>query len=309
MKCNKCNTLFKNNGACIKHQNNCKLVKNIIEEYNSGISLRSLSINYKSTPNIIKKFLENNNVSIRTELENLKIKSINGTKRRHSEETKKKMSEDRKKYLKENPDKHPWKKDTKFISIPCENFKKVLDELNIKYLPEYTPSDDRAFSIDILLPQYKIAIEVNGNQHYNKNATLKAYYQERHDFISNLGYEVYELHYSLFFNNNKMITIINSIIDNKPLFDFNYEEYLIKTLNKVKLNKNKKLCKCGKEICVGNTNCGECNALLRRKVVRPELSVLLEDIKKLGYRGAGKKYNVSDASIKKWIKNYKLFTN
>ena len=30
------------------------------------------------------------------------------------------------KYLKENPDKHPWKKNDKFKSKPCEKFKKML---------------------------------------------------------------------------------------------------------------------------------------------------------------------------------------
>jgi transposase-like protein len=35
---------------------------------------------------------------------------------------------------------------------------------------------------------------------------------------------------------------------------------------------------------------------------RPELSVLLEDISSLGYKGAGRKYGVSDNAIRKWVK-------
>lgn len=42
----------------------------------------------------------------------------------------------------------------------------------------------------------------------------------------------------------------------------------------------------------------------QRKVERPSLELLLTDIKELGYRGTGKKYSVSDNSIRKWIKNY-----
>ena len=44
-------------------------------------------------------------------------------KRKHSEESKKLISEKRIEWLKNNPDKHPWKKNTKFISIPCEILK------------------------------------------------------------------------------------------------------------------------------------------------------------------------------------------
>lgn len=42
-----------------------------------------------------------------------------------------------------------------------------------------------------------------------------------------------------------------------------------------------------------------------RKVERPSYVVLLKDITELGYSGTGRKYNVSDNSIRKWIKNYK----
>jgi hypothetical protein len=40
-----------------------------------------------------------------------------------------------------------------------------------------------------------------------------------------------------------------------------------------------------------------------RKVERPSLGQLEEDIKNIGYSGTGKKYGVSDNSIRKWIKN------
>ena len=297
-KCSKCNMLFNNNGACIRHQNNCKLGIHIIEEYNSGISLRSLVVKYHSNYPTIKRFLEDNNIHIRTEEELLKIKSVNSSKYRHSDEVKEKLSQKRKQYLKDNPDKHPWKNKEKFKSIPCENFKKVLDELNIKYLPEYTPSDDRAFSIDISLPQYKIAIEVNGNQHYNSDGTLKPYYQERHDFLANLGYEVNELHYSLFFVKEKMISLINSIIENKPLFDFDYDGYLLE-----KLTKKKCPCKiCGDEIYRGTGICRKCSDNNRRKVKRPTMEQLKKEVEQFGYRGTGKIYDVSDNCIRKWIK-------
>jgi transposase-like protein len=41
------------------------------------------------------------------------------------------------------------------------------------------------------------------------------------------------------------------------------------------------------------------------KLVRPPYEELLEEISLLGYVGVGRKYGVSDNSIRKWIKIYK----
>lgn len=47
------------------------------------------------------------------------------------------------------------------------------------------------------------------------------------------------------------------------------------------------------------------NKILKRKVERPSLEVLLKEVDELGYRAVGRKYGVSDNSIRKWIKMYK----
>lgn len=39
-----------------------------------------------------------------------------------------------------------------------------------------------------------------------------------------------------------------------------------------------------------------------RKVERPSEEIILKDIKELGYKGAGRKYGVSDNAVRKWIK-------
>ncbi len=46
------------------------------------------------------------------------------------------------------------------------------------------------------------------------------------------------------------------------------------------------------------------SAIKRRKVNRPELIELLNDVNKFGYSATGRKYNVSDNAIRKWIKMY-----
>lgn len=49
-------------------------------------------------------------------------------KRFCSAKSRKKISEKRIKYLKENPDKHPWRQNAKFRSMPCDKLKGILEE-------------------------------------------------------------------------------------------------------------------------------------------------------------------------------------
>jgi hypothetical protein len=125
-----------------------------------------------------------------------------------SPEDKEKISIGRKKFLKDNPDKHPWKNSSKFISGPCEIFKKHLTDNGYQFNEEWAPLTDRAFSIDIAFVDKKIGIEINGNQHYNRDGNLKPYYQERHDLIVSAGWTLIEVHYSYCFN----VAIMNKIL-------------------------------------------------------------------------------------------------
>ena len=122
-------------------------------------------------------------------------------------EFKKKVSEGRKQYLLEHPDEHPWKNSNKFISKPCEYLKEKLKENNIDFTEEYSPLENRNFSIDIVFLDKKIGIEVNGNQHYDNDGNLTQYYQERHELIESAGWKLFEIHYYDVYKDN----IINKI--------------------------------------------------------------------------------------------------
>ncbi|QBQ76898.1 hypothetical protein WFK_00135 [Escherichia phage vB_EcoM_WFK] len=134
--------------------------------------------------------------------------------REHSEEARIKISNARKKWLNENPDKHPWKKNTKFKSVPCEFLKSKLIENGISFIEEYQPVKNRAYCTDIALIDKKIIIEVNGNQHYSnpKKKILAPYYKERHDIIKSLGWEIYELHYAEVYKEDIVNNLIASIV-------------------------------------------------------------------------------------------------
>jgi len=47
----------------------------------------------------------------------------------------------------------------------------------------------------------------------------------------------------------------------------------------------------------------------KRKVERPSYEVLKEEVSKYGYSKIGRKYGVSDNSIRKWIKTYEKYEN
>lgn len=134
--------------------------------------------------------------------------------REHTLESIQKISDGRKKWLKENPDKHPWKKNSKFKSVPCEFLKNRLIKAGIHFVEEYQPVENRAYSCDIALIDKKIIIEINGNQHYSnpKQKVLAPYYQERHDIIKSLGWKIYELHYAEVYKDDIVNNLIASIV-------------------------------------------------------------------------------------------------
>ena len=70
-----------------------------------------------------------------------------------------------------------------------------------------------------------------------------------------------------------------------------------------KKNPKTHLCDCGKRIWYTSKKCKHCQDINQRKEIRPEYNFLLADIKKLGYKTTGKKYNVTDGAIRKWIKS------
>jgi very-short-patch-repair endonuclease len=205
------------------------------------------------------------------------------------------------KFLKENPNQHPWKRKGKQKSLPCEKLKTILQENDLIFNEEYTPIEsDRFYSMDISFLKNKIGVEVNGNQHYNSDGSLKEYYRIRNEHFISLGWKIIEIHYSKVYIDEFVIKLVDYL---KTFDEYSYEE--LKELNNlIKFNKGNKdkHCSCGKKILKNSKTCNQCWALYRRKVDRPTYNVLINDVKELGYLGTGRKYGVSDNSIRKWIK-------
>lgn len=251
---------------------------------------------------------------------------------KHTEETRKKISEKRKKWLKANPDKHVWKRHSKFKSIPCEKVKQFLSENKIRFLPEFTPLIDRAFAVDIAFPEKMVCIEINGNQHYDATGKLKPYYQEKHNLITDAGWKIIEIHYSLCYNQeyiSSLMSTINNVpslndfdydiwenggstgirnrnnaleercdiqFHHRPLDKFQYEVYI--PINK---KKEKKKCEdCGKELnYYKSKRCSKCAARRQPKVKLPEKDELQRMVYELPMTKLSKQFGLSDVGLKK----------
>lgn len=131
-----------------------------------------------------------------------------------SEEVKRKISIGRKKWLEKNPDKYPWKRKDKnrFISVPCECLKDILKKNNYKFIEEFTDNTwEHKYSLDIAFPEKKLAIEINGTQHYNKDGSLAPYYQKRHDYLESKGWNILEIHYAKCYKKEEIENLKNTI--------------------------------------------------------------------------------------------------
>lgn len=256
---------------------------------NEGKTVKEISAELNTTNAIIRKNLKEYG---------LKTKSI----RTHTSQTKKLIAEKRKQWLAANPDKHPWRSKNKFESIPCKILKEKLRSNNINFIEEFQPAleQNKFYSIDIAIPEKMIGIEVNGNQHYNKDGTLKPYYLERSNFIKQLGWQLIEIHYSLVYNNDYILNIINSILQEKTNLNFDIQKYF-KYKEEIKVKKF--FCKCGKPKCGQAKLCRDCAREAMRKfhISKEELEKMT---KELPITKIGKIFGVSDTAIKKRCKQY-----
>jgi hypothetical protein len=118
---------------------------------------------------------------------------------------------------------------------------------------------------------------------------------------------------SLHLGEAKSITLVSHESWNKQLKDLWFK----KKTGRPKKEKIKKNCLCcNKEILVVKSKenrtkfCSEiCSRLYRRKVERPSKEQLVIDIRSLSWLSIGRKYGVSDRTIKKWAISYDIDTS
>lgn len=262
--------------------------------YNDNKTWDDVIIYFNINYNTINKALKNGIINSRIKSESVKLSHKNKP-RILSEETKKKISESRIKYLKENPDKVPYLLNhySKGESYPEEYFDKIFKINKLKYKKQLPIS---IYHLDFAFIENGINIEIDGEQHYVDSRIIES--NKRKDiFLKDNGWDVIRIRWSEYKKMNKSDKekYINDLIN-----------YINKKQFKIpQIISNKHVCcDCGKEIYKTSLRCNKCNGIYSQKNIKPPLEQLLIDVNNLGYCGTGRKYNVSDNCIRKWIKKY-----
>jgi len=298
MFCKKCGISKESKNSLIQHELKCNLSKidiiNIIDDYTINfLSTKELSQKYNVSSSFVWRLLGD---KIRSISESNILSNIKSP-RKLSEECKRKISNSIKKFLKENPEKRMWVKNE---SKPSILFKKILLDNDIPFIEEYKPLEDRFFSIDIAFPDKKIGIEINGQQHYDKNGNLKEYYQNRHDLIESNGWILFEIKANLFYK----IDFINkflSVLKNKVDLHIDYTEFI--------QPKKKYLCiTCNANVFRGSKHCIKCyqeDILSDIEITKRLESLKQIDLTKFGWvKKASEIIGISHTQTKRFIKRY-----
>ena len=233
--CQYCGKEVGNKGALINHEIACNLnpnkVKNPNRKGNGGHNNGNFAWN-KGLTQETSKSIKNSHEKWMKLYKEGKIKF---NPHKWTVEEKENLSKKRKQWLLDHKDQHVWRRDSKFLSEPCENLKQYLKNKGINFVEEYEPFDDINYCIDIAWPDEKIAIEVNGNQHYNRDGSLSKYYQKRHNLFKERGWKIFEIHYSKCFNIN--LDDFNDILK-LPIYD---KDYVGKYFSKKEIRNKQKL--------------------------------------------------------------------
>ncbi len=216
--------------------------------------------------------------------------------RKHSEETKKKISEIRKKYLQENPDKVPYKLNhSSKESYPEKYFTSVFKNEEIDVVKSFYIG---IYELDFSIPDKKIDIEIDGSQHYYDEKIIESD-KRRNKFLEDDGWDIIRVNWSEY-QKLSFLEKREYILNLK-----NYINGLVNTKPTIKIiDNNIKKCLCGNNITKKSKQCLSCYSIKQRKVERPSIEILKKEVADLGYKAVGRKYGVSDNSIRKWIKYY-----
>jgi very-short-patch-repair endonuclease/transposase-like protein len=301
--CPKCKREFKNRGGFIRHTENCKfsdeMISKIVDEYcNQNYSLRDLERKYSINKSLFLPFLENNTRNIS---ESIKIAHISKPESfKHSEFTKSKLRDIRLKWMKENPEKTAWRQSN--LSYPEKVFLNKIFELQLdkKYLIIREKSVFPYF-VDFAFENERIAVEIDGSQHliYER----KEIDTKKDLLLESLGWFVYRIPaIEVQKNVDGVIEKLLNILGGGSLENNGF--FLEKTQKQIKIKEELDIKNKERETNYGFTELELKSHISQRKVERPNYEILLKEIEEMGYVGVGKKYGVSDNSIRKWKKYY-----
>jgi very-short-patch-repair endonuclease len=294
-ECKICNRYIDNLGNLNQHIKKCEklhIIKDeIIDLYvNKNNSVRDLRKKFKLQSDDIKIILGDKTRSL-SEANKLSRKKY-PEKFKHTEESKKIMREKRLEFMKNNPHKTAWRLSN--ISYPeklcIDHIEKNGLDKKYAIVREYSVFP---YFIDFAFVNQMVAIEIDGSQH------LLPERKERDDkkdkLLNELGWLVIRVsEKEIKTNINNVFDEIVLILNKKPKINNVRIGMVVKPKKYQKKERNE----------FGFTESEIKSKFKQRKVKRPPLSVLLEQTKQMGFPKTGKLYNVSENTIRKWIKAY-----
>lgn len=293
-KCKNCGEEFID---VLTHERYCDKVyhlKNeVLKMYEDGFSIKKISNTLKLSKERVMKFLKG---KTRNLSESIKLAhELYPEKFKHTEETKKILSEKRLEWMKNNPEKTAWRLSN--MSYPEKlMFNKFIElEYDKKYLIVREKSVFPYF-IDFAFENEKIALEIDGSQHLLPER-LESDLLKDELLIKNEWSVIRVSDYEVKHNIDNII----KILENKLFNNVKIEKIKVGIVTEI--SEKKYIKKERKEN--GFTNEEILSHVKQRKVERPPYIQLLKEIEELGYCGVGRKYGLSDNSIRGWIKTYK----
>jgi very-short-patch-repair endonuclease len=271
---------------------NWKLIQ---EYYDDNHTWRDIVKNFKIDDRKLTEAIKEGKFKTRSKKEATKLAHIKSP-RKLTEESKRKISKARIKYLMENPDKVPYLLNhSSKESYPERYFTILFKKEKIEVEKFFRIG---LYELDFCILDKKIDIEIDGNQHYSDPKIVESDIR-RNEYLEKNDWDIIRINWS---NYKKMAfeersnyiselkKYINNLIDIKPT---------------IKLKEDYTLCECGKIKYKKSLMCNKCDKFYRRKVQRPSYEQLLREIEESNYTEVGRKYGVSDNTIRNWIKYYK----
>lgn len=257
-----------------------------LKEIKTKYNIRSNSYAQKILKPVMRTISESNKIAHRKKPESFK----------HSEETKQKIRENRLKYMKEHPEETAWRK-RNLPSYPEQCFIKFLNEKGYdkKFLIEREKSVF-PYYIDFAFVDIKLAVEIDGSQHF-LDEERKRRDSHKNEILQNNGWKVLRISENLVKTDwGELEKKLNEIIISDTL-----------TYTKVGIFKAPKTKTLVERDAEGYSEKERERAFKQRKVInRPPKEQLLIEIKETSFVDVGKKYGVTDNTIRKWCKNYKI---
>jgi len=266
--------------------------KEIQKYYDEGNTWKDISKKYKISIGSISKASKNNLLISRNASESMIVYFKNNT-RTLSEETKKKISESRKKYLMQNPDKVPYKLNhySKGPSYPETYFDEIFQS-KFKY-EKYLQIG--YYHIDFAITTKKIAIEVDGDQHYLDEKIVESD-KRKNKYLIDKGWDIIRIKWSDY---QKMKRLEKEKYVHELV---NYVNHLISIKPEIKILP-KYICKCGNKMSKTGKVCTKCSHFNQRRVKdRPAKEELILMIKNSSLEAVGRKYGITGNAVKKWLK-------